>query len=91
METPEPIRTSLQQGEWVASIDFKDTYFHIPLQEQNAGISEISHPGSDIPVQGTAIQIVHSTHGVHCDSTGDETNGHAQGYNDTPIPRRLVV
>ena len=31
METPESIRTSLQQGEWVTSIDFKDAYFHIPI------------------------------------------------------------
>ena len=35
METPETIRTSLQQGEWVTSIDFKDAYFHIPMQEQS--------------------------------------------------------
>ena len=31
METPETIRTSLQQGEWVTSIDFKDAYFHIHI------------------------------------------------------------
>ena len=35
METPETIRTSLQQGGWVTSIDFKDAYFHIPIQEQS--------------------------------------------------------
>ena len=35
METRETIRTSLQQGEWVTSIDFKDAYFHIPIQEQS--------------------------------------------------------
>ena len=35
METPETIRTSLQQGEWVTSIDFKDAYFHIPIQERS--------------------------------------------------------
>ena len=35
METPEAIRTCLQQGEWVTSIDFKDAYFHIPIQEQS--------------------------------------------------------
>ena len=29
-------------------------------------ISEISCQGLDIPVQGTAIRFVHSTHGVHC-------------------------
>ena len=34
METPETIRTSLWQGEWVTSVDFKDAYFHIPIQEQ---------------------------------------------------------
>ena len=33
-ETPETIRTSLQQGEWVTSIDFKDAYFHIPIQSR---------------------------------------------------------
>ena len=31
METPETIRTSLQTGEWVTSIDFKDAYFHVPI------------------------------------------------------------
>ena len=35
METPETIRTSLQKGEWVTSVDFKDAYFHIPIQEQS--------------------------------------------------------
>ena len=35
METPETIRTSLQTGEWVTSIDFKDAYFHIPTQSQS--------------------------------------------------------
>ena len=31
METPETIRISLQQGEWVTLLDFSDTYFHIPV------------------------------------------------------------
>ena len=35
METPETIRISLQQEEWVTSIYFKDAYFHIPIQEQS--------------------------------------------------------
>ena len=35
METPETIRTSLQVGEWVTSIDFKNTYFHIPIHSQS--------------------------------------------------------
>ena len=35
METPETIRTSLQVGEWVTTIDFKDAYFHIPIHSQS--------------------------------------------------------
>ena len=31
METPESIRKSLQQGEWVTSLDFSDAYLHIPV------------------------------------------------------------
>ena len=35
METPESIRTSLQKGKWVTSIDFKEAYFHIPINPQS--------------------------------------------------------
>ena len=35
METSETIRTSIQAGEWVTSIDFKDAYFHIPIHSQS--------------------------------------------------------
>ena len=78
METPETIRTSLQP-EWVTSIDFKDAY----LPHTNTGtvqeIFKISYPES-----------VHSSHGVHCESKGGETDGYTQGYNDTPVPKGLV-
>ena len=64
------------------------------LPHTNAGtvqeISEISCPGSDIPIQSTAFRSVHSTHGVHCSSKGGKTDGHTQGYNNPPVPRRLV-
>ena len=35
METPETIRISLLQGEWVTSLDFSDTYFHIPIHPRS--------------------------------------------------------
>ena len=54
-------------------------------------ISEISCPGSDIPVQGPALWSVHSTLGVYCDSKGGETDGQSQGYKNPPVPRRLVA
>ena len=35
METTDKIRTSLQAGEWVTSIDFKDAYLHISFHSQS--------------------------------------------------------
>ena len=35
IETTETIRLSLQTGEWVTSLDFSDTYFHIPINQRS--------------------------------------------------------
>ena len=85
----ETIRATLQQWEWVTSIDFKDAYFHIPIQEQSRTY-QISCPGSDIPVQSTVVWSVHCTHGAHCSSKGVVTDGHTHGYNNPPVLRQLV-
>ena len=53
-------------------------------------ISEIQSRGPDVPVQGSTLWPVHGTPGVHCGSKGGEADGHAPGYKDPPIPRRLV-
>ena len=53
-------------------------------------ISQISYPGSDLPIQSIEFRSVHSTHGVHCVSKGGETDGQSQGYKNPPVPRRLV-
>ena len=53
-------------------------------------ISQVSCPGSDIPVQGSAFRSVNSTLGVHCSSKGGKTDGHTPGYKNPLVPRRLV-
>ena len=81
---------SFQQGEWVTFIVFQGClvpYFSTGTVQE---ISQISCTGSDIPVQGTAIRFVHSPHGVHSDTKGGETDGHAQGYKNPSVPRQLV-
>ena len=35
VETAESIRKSIQQGEWVTSIDLTDSYFHVPIHPQS--------------------------------------------------------
>ena len=63
----EAIRTTLQQWKWVTSIDFKDAFFHLSIQEQSRTY-QISYPGSGIPVQSTVFRSVHCTHGSNCSS-----------------------
>ena len=71
-ETPETIRTSFQTGEWVTSTDFKNAYFHIPIQSQ-------SRKDLRFHVQGQTYQFkalsVHSSHGVHYSDQRGQTEG----------------
>ena len=84
METPETIRTSLQQEEWVTSLDFSDAYFHIPKIPQ----VPLSEPV--VPVSGTSLWPVNSSHGVHWCGQRGQVNGSVTGYKNPPVPRRLV-
>ena len=53
-------------------------------------VPQISHPGSDLPVQSTAVRSVDGSHGVYNYSKGDITDGHSKRYKDPPVPRQLV-
>ena len=43
METPESIRTSLNTGEWVTSIDLQDAYRHIPIHPRSRKYLTFAH------------------------------------------------
>ena len=86
VETPETLRTSRQPGDWVISIDFKDFYFHSPIQT-SLGIPMFSHSRSILPIQSTTIWSVHSAHGFHSGGEGGETNGL---HKNPAVPRQLV-
>ena len=45
METPESIRSSLCQGEWVTSIDLQDAYFHVPIHPLHYKYLRFAHRG----------------------------------------------
>ena len=59
METPETIRLSLQQGEWVRSLDFSDAYFHIPVhsrfQKQTYQFRALPFGLSTAPMEFTCV------------------------------------
>ena len=85
LETPETIRTSLRQGEWVQGCLLPHTYTGT-VQE----ISQIPCSRSDISIQGSSLWSFHSSHGVHSGSQEGEVDGRSQGYKNPPVPRRLV-
>ena len=86
----ETIRTSLQQGEWVTSVDFKDAYFHIPIQEQSRKYLRFHIQGrayqfkalpfglSTAPLEFTVIPKEVKLMAIHKD------------LKNPPVPRRLV-
>ena len=53
-------------------------------------VPQVSCPGPDISIQGPSLWSIHGTHGVYCGSKRGEVHGHAQGYKNPPVPRRLV-
>ena len=72
------------QGEWVTSVDFKDAHFHIPIQEQSRKYLRFH-------IQGRAYQLKALPFGLStAPLEGPETDGHAQGFKNPPVPRRLV-
>ena len=45
MKTPESIRASLRQGEWVTLIDLSDAYLHLPIHPQSRKFLRFHHKG----------------------------------------------
>ena len=90
METPETIKNIPPAGGVGYLNRLQGRLLPYPYTGTVQEISEISCPGSDIPIQSTALWSVHSTLGVHCSGKGVETDGNTQGYKDPRVPRRLV-
>ena len=53
-------------------------------------VPEVSHPRSNLSVQGSPLWSVDSSYGVHLHSQRGQTYGPEQRYKDPPVPRRLV-
>ena len=90
METPETIRLSLQRGEWVTSLDFRDAYFHIPISQRSRKYLRFFLGRK--AYQFTALRFGLATAPLEFTKVvkGGETDGSSTGYPDPPVPRRLV-
>ena len=54
-------------------------------------VSQILPVQSDFPVHSPAIRSGHSSPGVYQGGQRSETHGSSEGYQDPPVPRRLVT
>ena len=88
METPETIRTSLQSGEYVTSIDFKthtSIYQFTVSPGSTCVVTSKAGPTSSKPYPLACPQHPWSSSGQRC-----QTDGFTEGYKNPPVSRRLV-
>ena len=89
-EIPETIRLSLQKWEWVTSLDFSNAYFHILIAQRSRKYLRFSHQ-NNLPIHLSPLVFCNGLIGIHKGGKGGRTDGSSQGYQDPPVPRRLVV
>ena len=90
METPETIRTSLQQAEWVTSIDFKDAYFHIPIQEHSRKYLRFHVQGQTYQFKAFSFGLSTAPLEFTVVAKAVKLMAIYKGYKNPPVPRRLV-
>ena len=84
------IRLSLQQGEWVTSLNFNDAYFHIPINQVSRKYLRF-HLEGQTAISSLAIRPLHRSYGVHHCGQGGKAHGSGKGNLVTPVPRRLLI
>ena len=60
-ETPQSILGALQQGQWLTSIDLKDTYFHIGINPADRRYLRFCHNGTTWQIHSAAIWVVNQS------------------------------
>ena len=89
MESPETIRISVQQGEWVTSLDFSDAYFHIPIHQRSWKF-RVSFPKPDVSILDPPLWPLNSSYGVHFRGQVSKIDGSSSEYKNPPVPRQLI-
>ena len=84
---PRDHRTSLQIGEWVTSIDFKDAYVNVSIHSQSRKYMRFHI--QDRSYQFKALPFVLSTASMEFTVVAKEVKL-TEGYKNPPVPRRLV-
>ena len=93
METPESIRACLIPGEWVSSIDLKQTikrlssYPHPPKLKE---VPKVLPQVTSVSVHFPSLRTSHGPSGLYNDCKRGEADGPVEGNQISPVPGRLV-
>ena len=90
METPESIRTSLIQGEWVSSIDLSDSYLHIPIHPNSRKYLRFCYRSQVVQFTSLPFGLATAPPGLYNDCKGSVASGPIQRTQTSPIPGRLA-
>ena len=91
METLQSVLLSVRPGDWMVSLDLKDTYLQVPMHPDSRKFLRFMVGGEGVPVQSTLLRPFHGSasfyqgHGSYVsDSTQD-------GGTTSSLPGRLVA
>ena len=62
-----------------------------PYSPQIKEVSQVLPVSSDLPIHGPTIRFGHGSARIHQGSQRGEIDGSGKGYQDPPVPRRLVT
>ena len=90
MESSQSIQMNLSKGQWVASVDLEDAYFHIPVRKSFRKYLRFHTQQSRRAVQGTSFRTVSSPLVFSQESYSSELSVSSKRYKNSPLSRRLV-
>lgn len=86
-----PTFSSMEDGEWLSSIDLKDVYLHVPMHPLFKKYLRFAFDGIfHHAVQGSSIQDFHSSEGVHQTDVGSSADRQSAGQALPSVSGRLV-
>ena len=91
METAASIREAVRPGDWGASLDLTDAYFHVPIAKADRKWLRFVWEGQVFQsVQGPPFRPLTGPMGVHHDSQGIGQGAPVHGYSHQDVPGRLA-
>ncbi len=81
---------SIEPGEWFASIDLKDAYFHVPICQDHHPFSSLCLSRLGLPVQGPTIWPFIVSKGLHQSGFSSPSSSSVCRNKNSSIPGRLV-